>query len=195
MNELILASASPRRRELLQKAHIPHRAIHTRVSEIVPEADHGMTPAEFAWRNALRKVRAAAAQHPDDFILAADTVVALHSRIFGKPSDLREAAAFLRALSGRTHEVLTAVILIEPHMARPHGFVERSTVTFRPLRAPQIARYLKEVHVLDKAGAYAVQENGNMIIERIEGSHTNVIGLPMERLGGLLQKVLQPAAY
>lgn len=191
MNELILASASPRRRDLLHRAHIPHRTVHTRVPEIEPHADHGMTPSEFAWRNALRKARAAAHQFPEDFVLAADTVVALESRIFGKPNDLAQAAAFLRALSGRTHEVLTAVILIDPFAPRPRGFVERSEVTFRPLRAPQIARYLKEVHVMDKAGAYAVQENGALIVERILGSRTNVIGLPMERLTLLLREIPQ----
>lgn len=184
---LILASGSPRRRELLTKARIPHQVAVLHTPEISPDQPHGMTPAEFAWRNALRKARAAAQQYPDHRILAADTVVALDTHILGKPKHHRQAASFLKKLSGRTHEVLTAVIVLLPHSVRPYGFVERTEVTFRPLSTTRIARYLKAVHVLDKAGAYALQEKGAEIVKKIRGSRTNVIGLPVERLTRLLR--------
>ncbi len=184
---LLLASGSPRRRELVEKAGIPHEVAALHTAEIEPDRPHGMTPAEFVWRNALRKARAAARLHPGRHILAADTVVALGTRIFGKPRDRRQAAAFLKTLSGRTHEVLTAVILLKPESLRPRGFVERTEVTFRKLSLAQISRYLKEVHVLDKAGAYALQEKGARIVAKIHGSRTNVVGLPVERLLPLLK--------
>ncbi len=187
MQELILASASPRRRELLEKAKIPHTVQIVSTREIEPDKPHGMTPAEFVWRNALRKARAVAQLHPRHCILAADTVVALGTRIFGKPHNRRQAAAFLRALSGHTHEVLTAVIILTPKMWRPIGFVEMSKVTFRKLSASRITDYLKAVDVLDKAGAYALQEEGSWLISNVRGSRTNVIGLPIERLSLLLK--------
>lgn len=189
MSSLILASGSPRRRELLTKARISHEVAVLPTSEIDPEAPHGMTPAEFAWRNALRKARAAARRYPQRRILAADTVVALGTRIFGKPATARQAASFLKALGNHTHEVLTAVILITPKSPRPYGFVERTEVTFRPLNATRIARYLKSVHVLDKAGAYALQENGSWLVKRIRGSRSNVVGLPVERLRLWLRRI------
>ncbi|PAW77138.1 MAG: septum formation protein Maf [Verrucomicrobia bacterium Tous-C9LFEB] len=184
--KLILASGSPRRRELLEKARIPHQVAVLNTPEISPDQPHGMTPAEFAWRNALRKARAAAEQYPGQRILAADTVVALGTHILGKPKHQRQAASFLKKLSGRTHEVLTAVIVLLPKSVRPYGFVERTEVTFRSLSAARIARYLKAVHVLDKAGAYALQEKGAEIVKTIRGSRTNVVGLPIERLTQLL---------
>lgn len=187
MDEIILASASPRRRELLRHAKIAHTVVVSPSQEIEPHTEHGMTPAELVWRNALRKARAVSRLHPHRCILAADTVVALGTRIFGKPHDMAEAASFLRELSGRTHEVLTAVILLTPKTWRPIGFVEMSKVTFRQLSPQQINRYISEVNVLDKAGAYAIQEKGDQIIESIRGSRTNVIGLPMERLQLLLK--------
>lgn len=187
MEKLILASASPRRRDLLTGAGIPHEISAVHVVEIDPDQPHGMTPAEFAWRNALRKARAAARRHPGRCVLAADTVVALGTRILGKPRHQRRAAAFLRLLSGRTHEVLTAVILLPPGARKPIGFVELSRVTFRRLNTARIARYLKQVHVLDKAGGYALQEKGAWLVARVEGSRSNVIGLPVERLSRLLE--------
>jgi septum formation protein len=187
MQALILASASPRRREILKKARIAHIVCPVRVREIAPDYPHGMTPAEFVWRNALRKARAAAAIYPRHSILAADTAVALGTRIFGKPRNLKQAAEFLRALSGRTHEVLTAVILLTPRTWRPIGFVELSKVTFRKLSTQTINDYLKAVPVLDKAGAYALQEKGSWIVEKVSGSKSNVVGLPIERLSKLLK--------
>lgn len=187
MKPLILASASPRRRELLTEARIPHQVAPIDVAELSPDQPHGMTPAEFAWRNALRKAITAARQHPERLVLAADTVVALGTRILGKPRDNRQAASFLKALSDRTHEVLTAVVLFTPKSPRPRGFVERTEVTFRKLSSAQISKYLKTVSVLDKAGAYALQENGDWLVRQVRGSHSNVIGLPIERLAQLLR--------
>ena len=107
---------------------------------------------------------------------------ALGLRVFGKPANRREAAAFLRALSGRTHEVITGVCLVCPERGIRHAFAETTRVTFHPLTDAQIRTYLAKVDPLDKAGAYAVQESGETIIESIEGSLTNVVGLPLGSL-------------
>ncbi len=118
---------------------------------------------------------------PERWVLGADTVVFLEERFFGKPASLDEAKEFLRALSGRTHEVATACALLAPD-GHVEVFDEVSRVTFRALTDDAIGRYLAEVNVFDKAGAYALQERGERLIERVEGSRANVIGLPIEVL-------------
>ena len=113
-------------------------------------------------------------------ILGADTVVTLDGRLFGKPRDLPHAEEMLLALQGKTHEVITGVTVITP--SHTSSFFESTRVTFHPLGTAQIRDYLARVHVLDKAGAYAIQEHGDLIIESISGSFSNVVGLPQERL-------------
>jgi septum formation protein len=182
---LVLASGSPRRRELLAGLGIPFEVVAPRVREIENALEYGLTPSETAWHNALAKATWAAKARPGCRILGADTVVALGARIFGKPRNRAEARATLSALSGRTHEVLTAVVLLQQGFRR--GFVEVSEVAFRTLTVSQIDDYLAKVHVLDKAGAYALQEAGEALIREVQGSVTNVIGLPVERVGRLLR--------
>ncbi len=140
-----------------------------------------LTPVYLALENARRKGHAVASVIPGYWILGADTIVTLESRAIGKPKSLDEAKSFLRVLSGREHEVITACVLIEP-AGKKHEFYDVTKVTFRTLTPEIIDRYLAEVNVLDKAGAYALQEHGDWIIERVEGSHSNVIGLPTEKL-------------
>ena len=176
---LILASASPRRAELLRQIGVEFKTI----TSDVPELHHDqMTAAEVAQVNAYRKARAVAKKAPDTLVLGADTLVYLEERLFGKPATLEEAYQMLEQLQGRTHQVVTAICLIHLREHRQRICAEHTAVTFRSLGAPGIRRYLNRVNPLDKAGAYAIQEQGDMIVEAVSGSYTNVVGLPTERL-------------
>lgn len=176
---LILASASPRRAELLQQLGFEFRVVHASATEIHHEA---LTVHELCRFNAYRKARAVAARFPDAWVLAADTLVSLEGRIFGKPRNRSEAARMLKQLQGRTHQVVTGVCLIHGRARRRSVFSECTEVTFRALDAGAINRYLERVDPLDKAGAYAIQEHGDLIVHEIVGSYPNVVGLPVERL-------------
>lgn len=134
----------------------------------------------------MRKGAAVLSQRPDATVLAADTDVALEGEVLGKPADLRQAREFLRRLSGRTHQVYSSVFVADND--RSQLVTELSHVTFRRLAERDITAYFAKVNPLDKAGAYAAQGNGADIIERIDGSYTNVIGLPMERTLELLRE-------
>ena len=123
-----------------------------------------------------------AKRFPDALVLAADTLVHLETTLFGKPATLEEAYQMLERLQGRTHQVVTGICLLHLRKHRQAVFVESTAVTFHPLDAVKIRRYLDRVNPLDKAGAYAIQEEGDLIVEKIAGSYTNVVGLPMERL-------------
>ena len=176
---LILASASPRRAQLLQSAGLEFVVIPAQVIELEP--DH-LTPHECVQINAYRKARSVAKQHPDAVVLGADTEVSLDRRVFGKPANIEEAQAMLAALQGRTHEVVSGVCLLHLRAHWQRLFVVSTLVTFRPLNAEQIRDYLARTKPLDKAGAYAIQEEGHLIVEDLDGSFTNVVGLPMARL-------------
>ena len=186
--KLILASGSPRRSELLAEMGVVFEVITADVEEFASLAPGHPTPSDLAMANAHAKASAVAKipQASQCWVLGADTVVALEDRLFGKPSSSEQAREFLQALSGQTHEVITGCALINRD-GREQSFHEVSHVTFKILTEDVIKRYLAEVHVLDKAGAYALQEHGDWIIERVEGSHDNVIGLPTE----LIEKVFK----
>jgi septum formation protein len=175
---LILASASPRRRELLRQLDIPFQVEVADVPEYSSNHSH-LAPREICLANAAAKARAVAQRFPEALILGADTEVTLGTRVFGKPRSRREATSFLSSLSGKTHQVITAVCLVAAHRGWRQSFTETTHVTFHTLSPRQIALYLEAVHPLDKAGAYAVQQHGEWIIERIEGSLSNVVGLPL----------------
>lgn len=182
---MILASASPRRAELLRQLGIEFQVL----SSEVPELHHQeLTALEVSQINAYRKARTVAKKLPDMLVLGADTLVYLETRLFGKPSGLEEAYQMLEQLQGRTHEVVTALCLMHLREHRQRIFAERTSVTFRNLDAPTIRRYLNKVNPLDKAGAYAIQEEGDLIIEKISGSYSNVVGLPVERLAAELKE-------
>lgn len=176
---LILASASPRRQQLLRLIETDFAVVVADVPE--PAWEH-LTPSELCQLNAHHKARAVAKHHPDALVIGADTEVSLGARVFGKPSNMREAIAMLEALSGRTHEVITGVCLLHQRAHREKLFVETTLVTFHKLSRAQITGYLGRINPFDKAGAYAIQESGETIIERIEGSFSNVVGLPVGRL-------------
>jgi septum formation protein len=175
---LLLASNSPRRRQLLTDAGFEFVAIAPDVSE---KFDADLTLRELTIFNAMGKAISIARAHPGKVVLGADTLVALDDRIIGKPRDVDEAVAILRRLSGRAHEVCSAGFVCHLTSARSTSFYEISRVCFRPLSDSAIRAYLDKVNPLDKAGSYAAQGHGGEIIERIEGSYTNVIGLPMEK--------------
>jgi len=180
---ILLASASPRRKWLLEEAGCE---VICRPSGADELEDDALSPPDLALENAWRKARLVAADFPGETILAADTVVAMDGRYFGKPSDLEDAFRMLSALVGKTHEVVTGVALIFPD-GREDSFSESSRVTFHPLGAQAIRDYLAAIHPFDKAGAYAAQDDQGRIIARIDGSVANVIGLPVERLRGHLE--------
>jgi septum formation protein len=175
----ILASASPRRSDLLRQTGIPFRVVASDAQELHP--DH-LTAREVSQVNAYRKARAVAKKFPDALVLGADTLVCLDVRLFGKPSSLEEAYTMLEQLQGQTHEVVTAICLLNLRNHRQKIFAETTLVTFHPLDSAKIRRYLNKINPLDKAGAYAIQEEGDLIVEKISGSYTNVVGLPLEKL-------------
>jgi septum formation protein len=179
LSRLILASASPRRSELLRGLGLRFAVVASDAGEL--ESEH-LTARELSLVNAHRKARAVAKRYPDATVLGADTVVSTESRIYGKPRDREEAFGMLTALQGRTHQVITGVCLVHLREHRERLFAEITEVRFRGLDDAAIRRYLEQVNPLDKAGGYAIQEHGDWIIEEISGSFTNVIGLPIERL-------------
>lgn len=173
---IILASSSPRRSDLLTEAGI---AFRIRVPAVEEESD-GLSPAHLCLHNARIKAQAVADQEQCEIVLAADTVVALDDRILGKPASMDEAVEMITFLSGRTHEVLTGVCIRREE--KEVTFVDSTRVTFHPLSPEQIVSYLNSINPLDKAGAYAAQEDNGCIIASIEGLFSNVVGLPIERV-------------
>jgi septum formation protein len=153
-------------------------------------AERDEHPASFhdlAIHNAQAKARDVAARHPDALVLGADTIVVPGGEVFGKPRDLDDARRMLRSLSGRGHSVITGVCLIHRAANRERVFAVETKVQFRPLSDANIEQYLDAVDVLDKAGAYAIQE-GPPIVAGVDGSYSNVIGLPLERLAAELRE-------
>lgn len=176
---LILASASPRRRELLKQYGYRFIADPADVKEII-STHH--TVGEIALFNAKQKATAISKKRPGSVVLGSDTLVALEGQIFGKPRNLEEAYKMLRQLNGRLHQVFTGVWITRLSIRQNFGFVEMSHVRFRKLTDAEIRTYITLINPLDKAGGYAAQDDKMGIIESIKGSRTNVIGLPMESL-------------
>ncbi|MGA0098358.1 MAG: Maf family protein [Steroidobacteraceae bacterium] len=175
---LLLASKSPRRRTLLAQIGVPHEVLDIEVDETPRPAE---APADCALRLAAAKAIAGAAQagcQPADVVLAADTVVVLDDRLLGKPRDREDGLAMLASLSGRTHQVLTAVAV--------ESRLSRSTVTFRETTPAERERYWASGEPLDKAGGYAIQGLGAALIQRLEGSYSGVMGLPLFETAELL---------
>jgi septum formation protein len=176
---LLLASASERRRELLRRAGVKFQIEVAQVQEWTAE---GIPARELCLLNAQLKATEVASRFPDCLVLGADTVVSLDGRIFGKPRDATEARAMLEQLCGRIHEVLTGVCLVHRSQGKLCRFTDSTRVKFRARREVDLDDYLRSICPLDKAGAYAAQEDRGRLIECIEGSMSNVIGLPVERV-------------
>ncbi len=177
---LVLASRSPRRADLLTRAGYEFEVAPADIDERLLD---GETPAAHVRRLARAKAALVARDHPESIVLGADTVVVVDDVMLGKPADDADAAGMLRRLSGRTHEVLTGVAL---HTPSNHRYEVASTrVTFRELIAGDIAWYVGSGEPAGKAGAYAIQGRGSRFVTRIDGSYTNVVGLPVAEQGAL----------
>jgi septum formation protein len=176
---LILASASPRRAELLRLLELDFKVLPSDAREVSHEH---LSPLEVCQLNAHRKARAVAKKIPDALVLGADTLVFLENEIFGKPRGFKDAEKMLGLLQGRTHQVVTGVCLMHLRSHRERIFAVSTDVLFHPLNKRQIRDYLEKTHPLDKAGAYAIQDAGELIISEISGSFSNVVGLPIEQL-------------
>lgn len=189
MPSLILASASPRRRQLLHEAGVAFTVLPSNTTEeIRPEE----TPETYVLRVAREKAQDIAQRSPGScWVLGADTIVALDGQILGKPKDCDDGFRMLRFLSGRTHRVMTAFVLIDETGTIHTSQVVVSHVTFQVLLDEQIRAYLATGEPNDKAGAYAVQGLGSALVARVEGSYTNIVGLPIEEV----LRVLKAASF
>ena len=178
---IILASSSPRRRELLSMIGLNYVIETSGEEEVQP---HGLPPAEFVKTLALQKAQPVADMHPEDCVIGADTIVYLEGDILGKPHTPDVAKAYLRRMQGKQHVVFTGVAVLK------NGKVDvrhcETTVTFAPMTEREIDAYVATGEPLDKAGAYGVQGPGGIFVERVEGNYFNVIGLPLPMLYSML---------
>jgi septum formation protein len=181
----ILASASPRRRELLMSINLDFEVVPSHIPEVRGE---GESPEEYVARLSREKAAAIAEKFPADWIIAADTTVLLGDQLLEKPEDAEHAARMLVTIAGKTHTVYTGVTLLNLAQNWRDTRVAESEVRMLPLDAREIDWYVATGEPLDKAGAYAVQGTGAMFIDSIHGSYTNVVGLPLATLFGMLRK-------
>jgi len=185
---LILASGSPRRRELLSEAGVPHEVIPADIDE---QIQPGESPREMTLRLAREKALAVAARIPEApprHVLGSDTTVVLDGEIIGKPRDAEDAVSLLQRLTGRTHRVVTAVAIVETASGRVVDCAVESRVHMRSASEDALRDYVKTGEPLDKAGAYAIQGQGAWLVTGFEGSRTNIIGLPVEETLALLKR-------
>jgi septum formation protein len=176
MEHLILASSSPRRKELLENIHLSFEVSSSDVDESFSKT---LSPDVVVKLLAERKAKAVAANNPTAFVLGADTIVVLEGTVLGKPNDEVEAADMLRRLSGKTHEVYTGVAIVSPKDS--FSFYEKTTVTFWELTETEINMYVSSGEPLDKAGAYGIQQLGSFLVKEIQGDYFSVVGLPISR--------------
>ena len=187
---IVLASGSPRRRQLLEMLRIPHRVIAPDIDESRRDAE---APERYVVRLARAKARVVAEQVPGEVVLAADTTVVLAGELFGKPEDAGAAVEMLGRLQGRTHEVMTAVAVGRDEVVE-HA-LDVSHVTFRPADRATLSAYVDTGEPLDKAGAYAIQGLGAPLIERVEGDFFGVMGLPLRLALDLLERFGRPYRF
>ncbi|MFQ6035319.1 MAG: Maf family protein [Sedimentisphaerales bacterium] len=186
---VILASASPRRKQLLAEAGYEFTSVIPDINESAFPIV-GVTASEYAKRLALAKAKSVAEKHPDSLVIGADTVVDFNGQIIGKPADAKEAEQITKKLFSKPHQVITAIAIVRLSDNTELVASDSTTVYPKKLTAEQIAEHIKSSTWRDKAGAYAIKEVGDEFIERIEGSLTNVMGLPMELLQQLLNQLL-----
>jgi len=185
-HRLILASASPRRRELLRMLGLDFEILVSNAEESKGELPD--SPGEQVMELAARKAGEIAGLHPDALVIAADTIVVAEKQILGKPGDEEDARRMLSFLSGRWHEVYTGVALVKAAEKKRLVDYERTRVKFRPLSREEIDRYIRSGEPMDKAGAYGIQGLGAVLVERIEGCYFNVVGLPLTKLTLMLKE-------
>jgi septum formation protein len=182
----VLASSSPRRRELLSRLGLPFEVIPSDVAE---DQDKTLAPVELAVGLATDKARSVAARLKDGLVIGADTIVVLDGEIMGKPKDEEEAFSMLSRLSGARHSVITGIAIVDIDNGKEHKDAEITQVSMHPISEGRIRDYISRRKPFDKAGAYAVQETSDSFISKVEGSYTNVMGLPMEKLKEMLTMV------
>lgn len=187
MKTLVLASASPRRRDMLQDLGVQFSSAPSGFHE--PPYRSSFDPADYVCANACGKARSVAETLPGAVVIGADTAVVCNRRVFGKPADGIEARSYLRYLSGRTHAVLTGLCLIDSDTGREVCAHEKTLVRFRDLSGRDIETYLALIDPMDKAGAYAIQGAGALIVRSIQGCYYNVVGFPLARLETLLRQM------
>jgi septum formation protein len=186
MKKLILASRSPRRRQLLQALGVNVSVVESGFIEV----NHfGGSPGQHVQDNALGKARAIASQYNNALVIGADTVVVYRRRILGKPKNMKEAIAYLNLLHGRTHAVYTGLAIIDTQKNITIADYVKTLVTMRSLNEKEIRAYLSWIKPLDKAGAYAIQGAGAIIVEKISGCYYNVVGFPMAKLEEMLLRL------
>ena len=185
-HRIILASNSPRRRELLAQIGLAFTVAPADVDERLRP---GEVPTDYAERLAREKARAAAERAGEGIVIAADTIVVVGGIVLGKPTDAEDARRMLKELSGREHEVVTALAVLNAATGRTSVRTSITRVWFRALTEREISAYVATREPLDKAGAYGIQERGALLVERIEGCYSNVVGLPLSLLGEMLRDV------
>jgi septum formation protein len=183
MAKIVLASASPRRAELLRQLGLDFEVRESKASEAYGEEND---PAQLVRMLALRKVRAVAGQSAADLFIAADTVVRAAGGLLGKPRDEEDAKAMLRSLSGRAHEVFTGVAVLDRRSGRVLTHVEKTLVFMRHIREEELGWYVKSGEPFDKAGGYGIQGRAAVFVERLDGCYFNVVGLPLAALWQML---------
>ena len=186
---MILASRSPRRKELLSSCGVEFSIYDANVEELT--ADCGIPLTELPEKNALLKAQCIAEKFPSELVLGADTMVICDNHALGKPGSLENSVKMLQMLSGRSHEVITGVALVWKEKNFTEVWSETAQVKFKVLSDEQIKQYTGLVNTLDKAGAYAIQEHGELIIDHFDGEIENIIGLPLIRLKRQLEELLQ----
>ena len=188
-NAIILASNSPRRKDLLRQVGIEFIVAPADVDE---RQLPGEPPEGYAVRVAADKARTAADRTGDGIIIAADTIVVLEDRVLGKPSDAKEAESMLGMLSGRIHHVITGLVVLDAGSKRMRAKAADTKVWFRKLSTGEIRSYVASGEPFDKAGAYGIQGLGALLVERIEGCYFNVVGLPLSLLSEMLADIGKP---
>jgi septum formation protein len=185
MNPLVLASSSPRRREILSLLELP---FEVKPATFETPIDQTLSLDEAVMNVARKKAKEIAALYPNRVVIGADTVVSIDGKVLGKPHDDEQARLMLRLLQGREHEVLTGVWVCLPSPDKGHGFTDKTKVTFYPLSEQDICDYVSTGEPLDKAGAYGIQGIGLRNIRCIQGDYYTVMGLPGARLWRLLKQ-------
>ncbi len=184
--EIILASASPRRKALLERLVRDFKVMPSRIDEAM---DCANSPEDVAVTNAHLKALDISKDNPDSLVIGADTVVVLNGKMLGKPKDDAESVRMLESLSGNTHEVITGIALVSVNLSIRITGHESTRVRFRNLTEKQINDYVTQGNCLDKAGAYGIQDVGDTFVREVDGNIDNVMGLPMKLLENLLREV------
>ncbi|MHA1651289.1 MAG: Maf family protein [Candidatus Helarchaeota archaeon] len=180
-----MASESPRRRALLKKIGVEFERIRPKYQEIMHKGD---TPEKYIWNNAVQKAKSVIDEIDEGIIIAADTIVVKDREILGKPKDKNDAQRMLKTLSGTSHYVYTALVVLEKFSNKMEVKIEKTKVEMRKLEEDEILRYINSGEPLDAAGGYKIQEQGAKFIKRIEGCYYNVVGLPIASLVEMLKK-------